>query len=172
VNNAGAVPGGSLFDVSEERWREGWDSKVFAYVNMCRTYYPILKKRGGGVIINVLGTGSLKKDPGYCCGGMGNAALDYLTQSLGGSSHCDNIRVVGVAPGPTSTERLRAILEADGVDPQDNARRPFKRVAMPEEIASAIAFVASTRSAYTSGTILVVDGGASVSKVQERKPAR
>ncbi|MBM3347568.1 MAG: SDR family NAD(P)-dependent oxidoreductase, partial [Betaproteobacteria bacterium] len=51
INNAGAVPSGDLFAVSEARWREGWDSKVFAYVNMCRAFYPHLRARGGGVVV-------------------------------------------------------------------------------------------------------------------------
>ena len=114
VNNAGSIPSGSLFEISEARWREGWDSKVFAYINMCRTFYPIIKERGGGVIVNVLGTGSLRKDPGYCCGGMGNAALDFFTQTLGASSPRDNIRVVGISPGSTDTQRHRKLADAAG----------------------------------------------------------
>ena len=45
VNNAGAIPGGSLLNVSEETWRKAWDLKVFGYVNMCRAFYALMKKK-------------------------------------------------------------------------------------------------------------------------------
>lgn len=166
VNNAGAVPGGDLFAVSEERWREGWDTKVFAYVNMCRAFYPHLKARGGGVIVNVLGTGSFQKRFDYICGGMANASLDFFTETLGAHSPVDNIRVVGVSPGPVATERYRSITEQRlKSNPGMNLpKTAFGRIATPEELGQTIAFVASPRSAYTSGTIVTVDGGMSVRK--------
>ena len=170
VNNAGSVPSGTLFDVSEARWREGWDSKVFPYINMCRTYYPIMKQRGGGVIVNVLGIGSRLKRPDHPCIAMGNAALDVLTEILGASGPRDNIRVVGVAPGPVDTERYRSIgtLGKPGQPAAPGSAKPpafpFNRIATTEELGSAIAFAASERSGYTSGTIIVVDGGISAIK--------
>jgi NADP-dependent 3-hydroxy acid dehydrogenase YdfG len=45
VNNAGAIPGGSLLDVDEQTWRKAWDLKVFGYINMCRAYYALIGKR-------------------------------------------------------------------------------------------------------------------------------
>jgi NAD(P)-dependent dehydrogenase (short-subunit alcohol dehydrogenase family) len=166
VNNAGAVPGGDLFAVPEPRWREGWDSKVFAYVNMCRAFYPHLKARGGGVIINVLGAGSQQKRFDYICGGMANASLDFFTETLGAHSPVDNIRVVGVSPGPVATERYKSIIEQRlKSNPGMSApKTPFGRIATPEEIGQTIAFVASPRSAYTSGAIVSVDGGMSIRK--------
>jgi len=165
VNNAGAVPGGSLLDVSEAQWRAGWDSKVFAYVNLCRLYYPLMKKRGGGVIVNVSGIGARTKSWDYLCGGMGNAALDFLTETMGANSPVDNIRVVGVSPGPVATERWFKIRQNHM---QGTESQPFGRHATPEEIGNAIAMLASERSAYTSGLVYVVDGGKSISKQWER----
>jgi 3-oxoacyl-[acyl-carrier protein] reductase len=169
VNNAGAVPSGTLLEVTEQRWRDGWDSKIFPYINMCRAYYPLLKARGGGVIVNVLGIGSRLKRPDHPAIAMGNAALDVLTEILGASGPRDNIRVVGVSPGPVNTERYRSIgtlgkpgQPAAGTDKPPAF--PFGRIATTEELGSAIAFAASERSAYTSGTIIVVDGGMSAVK--------
>lgn len=164
VNNAGAVPGGSIFVVDEEAWRTGWDSKVFAYVNMTRRFYPLLKARGAGVIVNVLGTGSFRKDFDYVCGGMGNAALDFFTQCMGAHSPVDGIRILGVSPGSVDTERLAKVTrvrEQAGLPPR---KRPFGRAATPQEIADMVAFLASDRCAYVSGSIHVVDAGASVSR--------
>jgi len=160
INNAGEVPGGSLLAVNEEQWRTGWDSKVFAYINMSRAFYPILKERGGGAIINVLGVGSRQKRFDYICGGMGNAALDFFTECLGGGSPKDNIRVVGISPGRVDTDRYHRL----SADRNVGHESPFGRLATPQEIGVTIAFAASSRSAYTSGAIIVVDGGLSVAR--------
>src|SRR3954462_11526882 len=55
VNNAGAIPGGDLLKVDEETWRRSWDLKVFGYINLTRAVYGAMKKRGRGVIVNILG---------------------------------------------------------------------------------------------------------------------
>jgi len=164
VNNAGAVPGGDLFTVDEARWRAGWDTKVFAYINLCRRYYPLMQARGGGVIININGAGSFLKRFDYICGGMGNAALDFFTQTLGAHSPADNIRVVAVSPGPVGTERYRNITAARVASGAKLQALPFDRVAEPEEIGEMVAFLASDRAAYASGAVYMVDGGMSVSK--------
>lgn len=163
VNNAGAVPGGSLFDIDEKRWREGWDSKVFPYINMCRAFYLAMKQRRGGTIINVMGNGSRVKRPNYICGGMANAALDFFTETLGAHSAADNIRVVGISPGPVDTPRYREISRARGTDVEKlKAGMPFGRIASAEEIGEVIVLAASQKFGYVSGAILVVDAGLSV----------
>lgn len=85
VNNAGAIPGGELLDMDEQTWRKAWDLKVFGYINMCRAYYALMKKRRSGVIINVTGNAAQTHDPEYICGVAGNAALTAFSQSLGSS---------------------------------------------------------------------------------------
>ena len=59
INNAGAIPGGQLAEIDEARWRAAWDLKVFGTINMTRAFYPLMKARGGGVIINVIGNAAL-----------------------------------------------------------------------------------------------------------------
>jgi short-subunit dehydrogenase len=63
VNNAGAIPGGSLDQVEEARWRAAWDLKVFGYVNMCRRFYALMRGRGRGVIVNVIGAAGESPTP-------------------------------------------------------------------------------------------------------------
>ena len=106
VNNAGAIPGGTLFDVDEARWRTAWDLKVLRTINMTRAFYPLMKARGGGVIINVIGNAARTHDPGYICGVTGNAGLTAFTEAIGSGSMRDGIRVNGVSPGPTATDQL------------------------------------------------------------------
>ncbi|MGH6966095.1 MAG: short-chain dehydrogenase/reductase [Phenylobacterium sp.] len=157
VNNAGAIPGGRLSEVDEAAWRAAWDLKVFGYINLTRQLFTAMQARRSGVIVNVIGAAAQIRDPSYICGVAGNAALTAFTLSLGSDSHHHGVRVVGVSPGPVATERLAQLQQ--GVS--SSAARPFGRAAAPDEIASAVAFLASTASGYTSGTVLMVDGGLS-----------
>jgi len=167
VNNAGAIPGGDLATVDEESWRRAWDLKVFGYINLTRAVYARMKKRGHGVIVNVIGAGGERLSAAYLAGSTGNAGLMAFTRTLGGASHADGIRVVGINPGPVATDRLVSVYRQIAQSQLGSADRyqemfkdlSFGRPAAPEEIASAVAFLASDRSAYTSGCILTIDGG-------------
>lgn len=167
VNNAGSIPRGTLEEIGEERWREAWDLKVFGYINLTREYYRLMKARGKGVIINILGNGGEALDAGYICGGAGNAALMAFSRALGGQSARDGIRVIGVNPGPVATERLIGLMQKEaGTRLGDKGRWqelekgfPFGRAATVEEIASTVVLLASDRSSYTTGTVFTIDGG-------------
>ena len=169
VNNAGAIPGGTLLDVDEARWRTAWDLKVFGYINMCRAFYALMKGRGTGTIINVVGNAAQTHDPEYICGVAGNAALTAFSQSLGSISHRDGIRVVAISPGPVATDRLIGLMRKKAQDRTGDPENwrdlfkplPFGRASTPEEIGAAIAFLASDHSGYTSGSVAVIDAGLS-----------
>ena len=167
VNNAGAIPGGDLQRVDEETWRRAWDLKVFGYINLTRAVYSKMKARGKGVIINILGNAGERLNPAYIAGSTANAGLMAFTRTLGGASHADGIRVLGINPGPVATDRLlslyRQMAQTKLGDPERYKElfkeMSFGRPASAEEIAAAAAFLASERSAYTSGCILSIDGG-------------
>ena len=169
VNNAGAIPGGNLIEIDEKRWRAAWDLKVFGYINMCRAFYALMKKRGAGVIVNVIGAAAQTKDPEYICGVAGNASLAAFSQSLGSASVRDGVRVVALHPGPVATDRLVTLMRKKAQDKTGDPENwrdlvkplPFGRAAQPEEIASAIVFLASERSGYTSGSVVTIDAGIS-----------
>lgn len=169
VNNAGAIPGGSLLDVDEQTWRKAWDLKVFGYINMCRTYYVLMKQRGSGVIINVTGNAAQTHDPEYICGVAGNAALTAFSQSLGSVSVRDGIRVISLNPGPVETERLVNLMKKKAKDRTGNADNwrelfkplPFARACAPNEVGAMIAFLASERCSYNSGSVVTIDAGLS-----------
>lgn len=168
VNNAGAIPPGNLLAVDNDTWRRAWDLKVFGFISLCRQVYPKMAASGGGVIVNVIGAAGEKFPPGYIAGAAGNAALMAFTRALGHASQKDNIRVVGINPGATATERMEMLLRFRAKDELGDAERwneftangPFGRMGRPEEIAAAVAFLASPHSGYTTGTILTIDGGA------------
>lgn len=168
INNAGAIPGGDLLKVDEPTWRRAWDLKVFGYINLTRQVYARMKRSGGGVILNVIGAAGEKMDASYIAGSSANAGLMAFTRALGGASHADGIRVLGINPGPVATERLESLYRQRAEARLGDAARyrelfagmSFGRPATPEEIAAAAAFLVSARSAYTSGCILTIDGGA------------
>jgi NAD(P)-dependent dehydrogenase (short-subunit alcohol dehydrogenase family) len=167
VNNAGDVPSGSLEALDEARWRAGWDSKVFNYINLSREYFGRMKARGTGVIVNVTGIAGDLLDASYIAGSVGNAAMAAFTKALGSTSHKFGVRVVGVNPGPCATERFEKLVRAKAQERYGDPERwregtgalPFGRAASPDEIAAAVVFLASPLSAYTTGAILTVDGG-------------
>jgi NAD(P)-dependent dehydrogenase (short-subunit alcohol dehydrogenase family) len=169
VNCAGAIPGGTLDQVNEDAWREAWDLKLFGYFGITRIVYKEMCERRRGAIINIVGAGGVMTSAGYICGGPGNAAVINFTISLGGESVRYGVRVVGVNPGPVDTPRLAYLqkMAEEKVPPQDLdawRRQRFRamaygRPAKVEEISGAIAFLASDRAAYISGTMLNIDGG-------------
>ena len=169
VNNAGAIPGGDIDAITEERWRAAWDLKVFGYINMTRRFYAQMRARRRGVIVNILGAAGENPDFNYIAGSSGNASLMAFTRAMGGTAPRDNLRVVGINPGPVLTERLITLTKTRARDVLGDESRweelmqghAFGRAAKPEEIAWMVAFVASDRvSGYTTGSIITIDGGA------------
>lgn len=167
INNAGAIPGGDIFEVDEPSWRAAWDAKVYGYINLTRCYMKAFKERRQGVVVNILGAAGELRDPYYIAGSMGNAALISFTKAIGHWSTQFGVRVVGVSPGPVSTERLIRLQKHKALRKFGDeskweaalANFPFGRPATPEEVADAVVFLASPRSAYTSGAVLNLDGG-------------
>ena len=167
VNNAGAIPPGDLLAVDDATWRRAWDLKVFGFISLCRAVYPQMKARKSGVIVNVIGAAGEQFPSAYIAGAAGNASLMAFTRALGKQAPADGLRVVAINPGPVETERL-VMLQRDNAaktlgDPERwrelTKGMPFGRPAKPEEIAYAVAFLASERSGYTSGTVLTINGG-------------
>ena len=167
VNNAGDIPAGSLGQLGEQAWRHGWELKVFGYINLTRAVYAHMTARGHGVIINDIGAAGERMDANYITGSTGNAALYAFTRALGGRSLRDGIRVVAVSPGPVETDRIVTLLETAAETRFGDKTRyrelmkdyPLGRAARPREIADLMVFLASDRSAYTSGVVFTVDGG-------------
>ena len=167
VNNAGDIPGGSIDKVDEPTWRHAWDLKVFGFINLTRLVYAQMKARGHGVIVNDIGAAGEKFDANYICGSAGNAALMAFTRALGGKSLKDNIRVVGINPGPVETERHITLMKTRAKTQLGDENRfrelqqglPLGRAAKPREIADMMTFLASDRAGYTTGVIYTVDGG-------------
>jgi hypothetical protein len=169
INNAGAIPGGDIDAIDEARWRAAWDLKVFGYINMTRRFYGLMRERKRGVIINILGAAGENPDFDYVAGSSGNASLMAFTRAMGGTAPRDGLRVVGINPGPVMTDRLVTLMRTRAQTQFSDAERwtdymkplAFGRAAKPEEIGWMAAFLASDLSAYTTGSIVTIDGGGS-----------
>ena len=167
INNAGAIPVGTIEDIQEPRWREVWDLKLFGYINLTRAIFTRMKAKKRGVIINVLGTAGERPIAGYIAGSTANAGLMAFTEALGGASTDYGIRVVGVNPGLIATDRMKDMMagraQKELGDPtrwrELIGDRPFGRPGEPEEIGDVVAFLASDRASYMSGCVVTIDGG-------------
>ena len=169
VNNAGAIPGGNLLDITLNRWIEAWQLKVFGYVHLTQLYLAAMRKRRAGVIVNIIGMAGSEPRWDYVCGAAGNAALIALTRAVGAKSVDWNVRVLGINPAPTRTDRIETLFRKKALDQFGNDERwqerlselPFGRLAEPAEIADVAVMFASRRGSYLSGTVIDVDGGQS-----------
>ncbi len=167
INNAGAIPGGTLEMIDEARWRAAWDLKVFGYINLTRAFLALMEKRGRGVIVNVVGLAGEKLDAGYIAGSAGNASLIAFTKAVGSTSLDKGVRVLGCNPGPVETDRIVTLMKTRAEREFGDAGRwqeylkklPLGRAAKAEEVADLVAFLASDRAAYISGTVTNIDGG-------------
>lgn len=169
VNNAGAIPGGSLFDVDMARWQEAWSLKVMGYIHATQLALSAMQRRGRGVIVNVIGLAGRQPRWNYVCGSTGNAALIAFTEAVGAKSVDFGVRVLGVNPTATRTDRIVSVSRQRAQAAFGDAERwretigrlPFERLCEPEEVADIVAMLASPRAGYVSGTVVDIDGGAS-----------
>jgi 3-oxoacyl-[acyl-carrier protein] reductase len=167
VNNAGAAKRGDFFKLTDEDWEDGFALKLHGYVRMTRAAWPLLAARNG-TIINIVGVGAWSGIGEFTIGGAINAALMNFTKSTADIGRHDGVRVCAVNPGRIETERLirnlDRIAELEGSDRQTAAKHllaecGINRFGKPEEIAWAVAFLASARATFAHGTLFDVDGG-------------
>jgi NAD(P)-dependent dehydrogenase (short-subunit alcohol dehydrogenase family) len=166
VNCAGAAKRVRPDELTPEAWRASMDAKYFSYINVID---PLIKKmagRGGGAIVNVIGSGGKVATATHISGGAANAALMLATAGLANAYADKGVRLIGINPGPTRTDRVAAGLAADakreGISVDEALKRsvqrmPMKRMPEPEEIADIIVFAASERARFLTGAILSAD---------------
>jgi len=169
VNNAGTGSSETILEAPDEKWQYYWDLHVMAAVRLSRAVVPLMRRRGGGVILNtasICAKQPLGYEPIY---NVTKAALVMFGKCLANELVKENIRVNTVNPGLVLTPDWRktaAILTAgtgqtvdgylDGVA-RENA--PIGRFATPEELAHFYAFLCSPRASYCLGSTYYVDGG-------------
>jgi 3-oxoacyl-[acyl-carrier protein] reductase len=168
VNNAGSTRRGDFLRLSDEEWKDGFDLKFFGAMRLSRAAWPYLQATEGR-IVNIIGVGGRIGSAEFTIGGTVNAAMMNLTKALADQGVRDGVRVNAVNPGSIATERLQTRIKAHAkeknITPEEAARQmphemKISRFGNPDEIARAVAFLASPQAAYIQGAILDVDGGA------------
>lgn len=172
INNAGAIPQGSITALDDKTWRTAWDLKVWGFIDITREIYRNMCGRKRGVIVNIIGAAGERPVANYIAGSMGNASLMAMTRAIGAESPEHGVRVVGINPGGTETDRQIVRWRARAEKELGSADRwrelttgfPFGRLGTVDEVASMAVFLCSDWSGYTTGTIITIDGGVSWKK--------
>tara|TARA_B110000014_G_C20126508_1_gene600648 strand:+ start:5643 stop:6434 length:792 start_codon:yes stop_codon:yes gene_type:complete len=169
VNNAGGPPPGSFDTLSDEDWQQTFNLTLMSAISLSKLVLPNMKKENWGRIINIQSRSVKSPVPGlFLSNSMRLAAVGWA-KALSDEVAEHGITVNTVCPGETRTQRLVDIFakqaQATGQNPNDieqaiNNSIPAKRIGEPEELAALIAFLASERSGFTTGTVIQVDGGA------------
>ncbi len=164
LNCAGFVHHGSILEATDEQWEFGFDLNVRSQFRMIKAFLPGMIAAGGGSIINMASvSGSISGVPVRLVYGATKAAVIGLTKSVARDFIGQGIRCNAIAPGtvqsPSLNDRINAF--ADPVQARKDfiARQPLGRLGEAREIAALATYLASDESAYTTGSIMVSDGG-------------
>jgi NAD(P)-dependent dehydrogenase (short-subunit alcohol dehydrogenase family) len=166
-NNAGIVTSGTAETTTDEVWSETLTINVTAVWRMCKLVIPIMKKQGGGVIVNNGSDWSVVAGKDAFPYIASKGAVGMMTRAMAIDHARENIRVNAVCPGDTLVERWMEQGYFEGSDPvsieeamkESSADIPMGRFGKPEEIAKAVLFLASDDSSFMTGHLLLVDGG-------------
>jgi 3-oxoacyl-[acyl-carrier protein] reductase len=164
VNNAGATHiNKPLLEIGEDEFDRIFAVNVKGVFLACQAAVPVLRKRGGGVIINIGSTAGLRPRPGLSAYNATKGAVHVLTKSLAVELAPDGIRVCAIAPVATDTPLLPSFLgPAPGMREKFVATVPLGRLALPQDIADPALFLASAEAKFVTGNIMEVDGGRGV----------
>jgi 3-oxoacyl-[acyl-carrier protein] reductase len=168
VNNSGGPPLARAHNATEEQWETALQRSLLFFARMSREALPHLKKSGAGRIINVLASTVYQPIPNLALSGVTRIGVVAFAKSLADEVGRDGILVNNVCPGSLLSERMLSNVTARakelGIPVEDAlaqraAETAVGRVGDPKEMAYLVAFLASSRSSYITGTTMLVDGG-------------
>lgn len=163
VNNAAIIANQKLGMVTKPLLEKMYAVNVFAVIDMIQIASRLMARNGGGCFVNMASVTGVVGSPGQVAYSASKGAVIALTKSSAKELAPQGIRVNAVAPGIIKTERFEELYEASGdkID-QRIGRIALGRLGTPQDIAYAVAFLASDRASYISGHVLGVDGCASI----------
>jgi 3-oxoacyl-[acyl-carrier protein] reductase len=168
VNNSGGPPLARSYNATEEQWETAVQRSLFFFARMSREAVPHLKQQGGGRIINILASTVYQPIPNLALSGATRMGVVAFSKSLADELGREGILVNNVCPGSILTERMlsnvtsRAKELGISVDEglaQRAAETAVGRIGEPRELAYLVAFLASGKASYITGTTILVDGG-------------
>ena len=167
VNNAGIGAAGSVEDNQDDEWHRVLDVNVLGIVRTTRAALPLLREaareRGQAAVVNTCSVAAIAGLPQRALYSASKGAVYSLTLAMAADHVAEGIRVNCVNPGTADTPWVSRLLDA-APDPATeraalNARQPMGRLVSADEVAAAIAYLASPLAGATTGTALAVDGG-------------
>ncbi len=168
INNTGGPQSGPAFGHPTKTWQDGFNAMVLAVVGITDILLPGMRERGWGRIVTSTSSGVIAPIPNLALSNALRVALVGWSKSLARDVAADGVTANVVVPGRIATARTafldaakakREGREAASVEAESAASIPLGRYGRPEEYADAVAFLASERAAYITGTTLRVDGG-------------
>jgi len=168
VNNSGGPPLARAHNATEEQWATAVQRSLLFFARMCREAVPHLKGQGGGRIINILASTVYQPIPNLALSGATRMGVVAFAKSLADEVGRDGILVNNVCPGSILTDRMLSNVTArakelgisvDEALAQRAAETAVGRIGDPRELASLVAFLASGKASYITGTTILVDGG-------------
>src|ERR687891_174303 len=168
VNNSGGPPLARAHNATEEQWETALQRSLLFFSRMSREALPHLKRSGAGRIINILASTVYQPIPNLALSGVTRMGVIAFAKSLADEVGRDGILVNNVCPGSLLSERMLSNvtsrakelgISVDEALAQRAAETAVGRVGEPKELAYLVAFLASSRSSYITGTTMLVDGG-------------
>lgn len=168
INNAGGPPTSSVAAAELDMYRRAFELNTMSAIRLARLVLPQMRTQKWGRIINITSISAKQPVDGLLFSNMARAGLTGWAKTVSNEVAADNVTVNNVAPGYTLTERqdelATARSQALGKTKEEMialwaAETPSRRIGKPEELAAAIAFLASERASYITGVTLQVDGG-------------
>ncbi len=168
VTNAGGPPAATFDTADLEMYRKAFELNALSAIRLAQLVVPGMRQRRWGRIVNITSISVKQPIMGLLLSNTVRAGLTGWAKTLSAEIAADNVTVNSVAPGYTMTERQDELTEAkakatgktkEEIMEMRTAEIPMRRSASVEEIAAAVAFLASERASYITGVTLQVDGG-------------
>ncbi|MER6685412.1 SDR family NAD(P)-dependent oxidoreductase [Streptomyces olivaceoviridis] len=163
VNGAGNIFRQEARSYDDRQWERQLAVHLTGALNCTRAAYPLLRRSDSPAVVNIASVGSTFGLPGRLGYATAKSGILGFTRTLAAEWGPEGIRVNAVAPGYVATDMVRSGLASGALNEEALLRRtPLRRLARPEEIATAIAFLLSSDAAFVHGTTLAVDGGITI----------
>ena len=169
VNCAAVVGRGDFFSLDEAKWARLFEDKLDGTARCIRLAVPLMRPRKWGRIVNVLGGAARQPQPAAVSVGLNNAAILNLIKAIAGDLAKDGILINAVIPSVVHSERLDETIRAEAARSGKTeaearaarvARIPLGRMGEGREVGAVVAFLASERASFVTGSAWAVDGGA------------